>query len=144
MKCETSLNGPTELTNESKICSNFKRCFDTVFKRKVHESRYFKQTEENTKPVSFKPISVKFENLAKNLRCKICQTKFKSVKGRKVHEAIYCGKLKDRVTGSFSSSVRDASVTEFESVHVFKYLRSYVSLQEGDAKEIVCKFAESR
>ena len=66
------------------------------------------------------------------------------VSGRKLHEARYCGKLKATITRSFSSSVKKASGTEFVSVQAFKYLGSYVSLQDGDAKEIICKLAEGR
>ena len=107
--------------------------------RKVHESRYCRKAEENTKHELVKPIGAKFANLEKSLRCNRCQQKFKSVNDRKLHEARYCGKLKARVTRSFSSSVKDASGTEFESVLAFKYLGSHVSLQDGDAKEIICK-----
>ena len=144
LTCEINLNGPPEPTNKPKVCSKCKRCFDTVVGRKVHESRYCKKAEENSKPDLVKPIGAKFESPQKCLRCNRRQQKFKSVNGRKIHEARYCGKLKARVTRSFSSSVKDAFGTKFESVQAFKYLRSYVSLQDGDAKEIICKLAEGR
>ena len=134
LTCETSHNGPPEPTNESKVCSKCMRSFDTVIGRKVHESKYCKTADENTKPQLVKPIGAKFKNLEKSLTCKRCQQKFKSVNGRKVHEARYCGKLKARVNRSFSSSVRDASGTELGSVNAFKYLGSFVSLRDGDAK----------
>ena len=91
-----------------------------------------------------KPIGAKLENLEKSLKCNRCQQKFKSVNSRKVHEARYCGKLKARVDINFSNSVKKASGTEFESVHAFKNLGTYFSLQDGDAKGIVCKLAEGR
>ena len=136
LTCETSLNGPPEPTNESKVCSKCRRCFDTVVGQKVHESRYCKKAEENTKHELVKPIGAKFKNFEKSLRCNRCQHKFKSVNGRKVHEARYCGKLKARVTRIFSSSVKDASDTEFESVQAFKYLGSHVSLQDVMQKKL--------
>ena len=78
-----------------------------------------------TKPQLVKPIGAKFKNLEKSLRWNRCEQKLKSVNGRKAHEARYCGKLKARANKSFSSSVKDASGTRFESVHTFKFLRQF-------------------
>ena len=98
LTCMNRLKGPPEPTNEIKICSKRKRCFDTVVERKVHESRYCKKAEENAKPELVKPIGAEFKKLEISLRCKRCHQKLKSVNSRKVHEDRYCGKLKARVT----------------------------------------------
>ena len=82
LTCDSSHNGPPEPTNESKLCPKCKRCFDTVVGWKVHESRYCKETDKNTKPQLVKPIVFKFENLEKSLKGTRCRQKFKSINGR--------------------------------------------------------------
>ena len=44
--------------------------------------------------------------------------------------------MKSRVTRSFSSSVKDASGTKFESLQTFKSLGSYINLQDVGKKKL--------
>ena len=66
------------------------------------------------------------------------------MKGRRIHESRYCGREKAERSRIFSCNVHDRDGVEFENVEVFNYLGSFVSLQQGDLKEIIVKLAEGR
>ena len=112
--------------------------------QKVHKSIYCKKAVENKKTELAKPTGAKFENLKLSRNAIDANKNSSPFNGQKVHEARFCGKLKARVTRRSSSCVNHASVAEFENVQTFKYQESYVSLQHGDAKEIICQLVEGR
>ena len=101
----------------------------------MHEARFRKS--KNSKRV--KDSASNFVGLEKSLTCQKCTRKFATVKGRRIHESRYCGREKAGRSRIFSCSVHDRDGGEFENVEAFKYLGSFVSLQQGDLKEIIVK-----
>ena len=54
LACETSLNGPREPTNESKISSKVKRCFDTD--EKYTSQNIVRKLKKTRSPCWFRPL----------------------------------------------------------------------------------------
>ena len=137
----TASNRPSAISDdESFVCSDCKRRFDTARGCKVHEARFCKS--KNSKSV--KDSASMFIGLEKSLTCQKCTRKFATVKSRRIHESRYCDREKPGRSRMFSCNVHDRDGVEFENVEAFKYLGSFVSLQHGDLKEISGKLAEGR
>ena len=126
--------------DESCVLSGCKRRIDTARGCKVHEARFGKS--KNSKSV--KDSASNFVGLEKSLTCQKCNRKFATVKDRRIHESRYCGRKKAGRSRIFSCNVHDRDGVEFESAEAFKYLGSFVSLQQVDLKEISVKLAEGR